>query len=691
MDYLELFFLLGVYFFAIKHGEMLIISALTLVCYTFLKERGESVSVKQKQLLLSELMKSSAFQPASFLAKKIQSSKRTVYLYLDELEEAAEKVNARLERKTGLGIRLNADNYQKQSLKKIMESQALLDMDPKSRQVTIIKRLLEGKTLSYSKLAEEFYVSRSTLVKDMKLIKSDYFPGDSALTSSNEGTCLTANERTVQSLWRNYLSKQYSLSRSRLPLNVNEYSQFIQKELQLDDKDSQFILECLDSLGVRFELAEYYRLQLLEYLSVFIYRLKHNHHHQHSAGYIFERVSTLDTYYIAFELAGSIQNNLSVTLTTEDTIFLNDCLIASGIKNQLSTDNYAFYEQIATDLIRKIGTMMNEDLTDDSILKTGLINHLMPMCFRLKNKLSLQNPYIKEIKKQYSMMFHLTWYGVVDLEQHVGTHIPEDEVAFLMIHFQSALERKRDIRKILIVTQTGMVTTEILIRRIKQFLPSVHVYESMQADKLESVDLNKVDLIISSENLPVKTPPVHLLSVIPSDEELKGLANQLPLYFEQTDLQAEKNGLPAMEHPLIDSLSKRLSIVRGTFSYFEEVIEHLSSPLVEQGYVSEEYVSTIYEREAMSSTAFEAGIAIPHGNPSFVNQTHISVCITDRKIVWGDERVDVIVLISVAKEDMEHISLFIERIYDVMQSREKVERVFTEQSNQALYRYFAGY
>lgn len=649
------------------------------------------MSVKQKQLLVEELMRSSSYRSASFLAKKIQASKRTVYIYLDEIEEGAKEVSAFLERKTGKGIRLIADDNQRNNLTKLMEIDASVNMDPERRQYLIIRRLLEGKTLSYSNLAEEFYVSRSTLVKDMKRIKSDYLPDEAVLFSSNEGTCIKGNERLIQSLWRHYLSRQFYGDKGRLPLNVSEYSQFIQEELKMDDRDVQFISDYLDSLGVRFKLAEYYRMQMLEYLSVFIYRLRQTFHHEQSSGYIFERVSTLDTYYIAFELARDIQDLLSVVLSTEDTLFLNDCLIACGIKNQLSTDNYAFYEQIATELIRKIGRMMNEDLSEDTSLKTGLINHLVPMCFRLRNKLSLQNPYIKEIKKQYSMMFHLTWYGVVDLEQILGQRIPEDEVAFLMIHFQSALERKRTIRKILIVTQTGKVTTEILERRIKQFLPSGHIYESLQADKLDNVDLNKVDLVISSDKLTLKTPPVHVLSVIPSDEELEELSSNLIHYFEQTDTQTDKNGVSNQEHPLIDSLSKRLSIVRGTFTSFEEVVGQLAQPLVKKGYVTDCYVDSIFEREAMSSTAFETGIAIPHGNPVYVKKTHISVGISDRKIAWGDERVDIVVLISVAKEDMEHISLIIERIYEVMQSREKIEKLFIEQSDQDLYRYFARY
>lgn len=649
------------------------------------------MSIKQKQLLLKELLDASSYKSASLLAEKIQASKRSVYIYLDEIEDSAKKANALLERKTGKGIRLIADEHQRDLIKKSMENDALLNIDPERRQYLIIRRLLEGETLSYTDLAEEFFVSRSTLVKDMKQVKSDYLPNEGALFSSNEGTCLKGKEGFIQSLWRHFISRQFYIKHGRLPLNVSEYSRFIQKELAMEDKDVVFMSTHLDSLGERFNLAGYYRVQMLEYLAVFIYRLRKDFHHKQYAGYIFERVSTLDTYYIAFELAQDVQDLLSVVLTTEDTLFLNDCLIASGIKNQLSTDYHSFYEQVASDLIDKIGTMMNEDLSDDISLKRGLINHLIPMCFRLKNKLTLLNPYIKEIKKQYSMMFHLTWYGVVDLEQLLDRRIPEDEIAFLMIHFQSALERRRTIRKILIVTQTGIVTTEILERRIKQFLPSSYIYESLQADRLSDVDLNKVDLIISSEDLSFDTPPVHILPVIPADEELKALSNKLADYFELTDSQTAKGAVANLEHPLIDSLSRRMSIVRGKFNSTDQVIRQLAQPLIEKKLVDEGYMDSIFEREAMSSTAFENGIAIPHGNPAYVKETHISVGISDRKILWGDEKVDIVVLISVAKEDMEHISLIIERIYEVMQSREKIEKVFLEQSDQSIYRYFARY
>lgn len=649
------------------------------------------MSERQKLQLLRELTGSAGYVSADNLAKNIQASRRTVYAYLDDIEAVAVQEGARLERKTGKGVRLSVTAGQQKRLDKIFSSYAGAEIDPGKRQSQMMKRLLQGEKLSYSKLSEEFYVSRPTLVKDMKQIKADYFQEQIPLVTSNEGTRIQASERDIQGYWRQYLSVEYRKVYGRMPVKISEYMAFAQEELELSDEDKRFILKQVETLSIRFRLAEYYRLHLMEYLAVFIFRLRRSHHHEHFSGYIFERVSTLDTYYIAYELASEIQNLLSIMLHTEDTVFLNDCLIASGVRNDWSSDNYRLYELMANELIQKISRMMNEDLTTDSLLKDGLINHLAPMYFRLKNHLPLQNPYIKEIKKQYSLMFHLTWYVLVELEQRMNLRIPEDEVAFLMIHFQSALERKRDIRKILILTQTGVVTSEILERRIRQFLPSVHVYESLPLSALDEVDLSKVDLIISSEELDLLSPPVHIVSAIPSDAELNELFTRLPAYFEQTDSQAEELAWSNQEHPFIDTLSRRVSIIRGSVHSMEEGVAELIRPLEECMAVYPEYEKSVFEREAMSSTSFETGIAIPHGNPLYVKETHISIYILDRKISWGKERVDVIVLLSISKEDMEHVGLFIERLYEVMQTREKVEKVFKTQSDQEVYRYFARY
>ncbi|MCC5895650.1 MAG: transcription antiterminator [Alkalibacterium sp.] len=649
------------------------------------------MSLKNKQKLVELLVKTEQFETASSLADQLGVSPRTVYSYLDEIEDVLIKSDTILEKKPGLGTRIIGDAEAKNGLLLSMHQKGTIDLDPIERQAYLLKALLKGKRMSYIEMAEQYYVSRSTIVKDIKAVKKRYTLDDQLICSNNEGTILKADERTLQSVWGKYLSTRYESLFGHPPITTEHYSQFIKEELSLCPLVVQHISEEIEHLGARFQLADYYRIQLLENLIVMSYRISQGCHHQKSSGYVFERVTELDTYYIAYDMASRIESAIGLTYKTEDRVFLNECLIANGIKNTDLTDFPEYYSDLVSEMIFKLSQIMNEDLTEDRKLRKGLLHHIVPMCFRLKNGIALQNPYIHEIKRQYSMMFHLTWYVAIDLENELGKRIPEDEIAFLMIHFQSALERKRDIKKILIISQTGLLTTDLLERRIKRYLPSVHIYEVITEDKIGQVDLEKVDLIISTVALKIKASPVLTLSSIPSDTELKDLVSQMNAAFSTPSHHMKRVDASSQEHPLIASISKHLTIDRIHVQSREEALTRLIDPLIKVKTVTAEYRSSVFEREEMSSTAFETGIAIPHGNPAYVKETHISLLINDRKISWGTEKVDVVVMISVARDDIQHIGLIIERLYDVMQSRADVERLFINQSDQSIYRFFAGY
>lgn len=647
------------------------------------------MTLKNKQKLLGLLIETEAFRSAAFLAEKIGVSVRTVHVYLDELDDLIQRTSLILERRPGAGIRLIGSHSDKLSCLKAISGGTRIDLEPADRQFEIIRTLLDGERVSYHDLAEYYFVSRATIVKDVKQIRQEFLQSDDLLSSNNDGTMLVADERTIQALWGKYISLKYENHFGHPPISLRSYGSFIESNLNLVNKHLEIIHNEVEQIGTAYKLADYYRVKLFENLLILMYRVRLGHHHKESSGYIFERVTSLDTYYIANDLAARLEQQTEECLSTEDRIYINDCLIANGLKNIHSIDTHSYYQTLVSELISKVSGMINEDLSEDEQLISGLLHHIIPMFFRLKNGIALQNPYIREIKKQYSMMFHLTWYAVLDLERELGRRIPEDEIAFLMIHFQSALERKRDIRKILIISQTGLLTTEILERRIKQFLPSVHIYEVIAEDQIRQVDLKKVDLIISTVPLSIEDPPVIPLSSLPTDAELRDVMNKMTSLFSSSYLLSGRHEALNQDHPLVDSLSRRLSITRGHVLSMEEAIKTLTDPLLKNGKITDAYIKSVFDREEMSSTAFETGIAIPHGDPSFVKETQLSVLINDRKITWGGDRVDVIVLVSVTKEDIQHVSLIIEQLYAVMESRTDIEKLFHGQSDQEISRYLA--
>ena len=72
--------------------------------------------------------------------------------------------------------------------------------------------------------------------------------------------------------------------------------------------------------------------------------------------------------------------------------------------------------------------------------------HLYTTLNRLQYNLSVSNPMLHEIKRMYPYMFDMLIHELDDMNQSLSLQIPEEEAAYLTLHFQAAMERLNDKR-----------------------------------------------------------------------------------------------------------------------------------------------------------------------------------------------------------------------------------------------------
>ncbi|MBU5454706.1 PTS sugar transporter subunit IIA [Caproiciproducens sp. MSJ-32] len=89
----------------------------------------------------------------------------------------------------------------------------------------------------------------------------------------------------------------------------------------------------------------------------------------------------------------------------------------------------------------------------------------------------------------------------------------------------------------------------------------------------------------------------------------------------------------------------------------EEVINFMALKLLERGYINSSYCKTVLERELVSSTSIGNGVALPHGDPNNILMSSISFMTLENPIIWGEEEVELIILISMKKEDVSKYNL----------------------------------
>lgn len=81
----------------------------------------------------------------------------------------------------------------------------------------------------------------------------------------------------------------------------------------------------------------------------------------------------------------------------------------------------------------------------------------------------------------------------------------------------------------------------------------------------------------------------------------------------------------------------------------ESAVKAMVQPLLEEDFVTEEYLQSVLEREEMSSTSLNH-IALPHGNPAMVQNTRLVIGRMNHPILWDDSKVSCAFLFAVSSE-----------------------------------------
>ncbi|WP_254911838.1 BglG family transcription antiterminator [Enterococcus sp. 3H8_DIV0648] len=369
---------------------------------------------------------------------------------------------------------------------------------------------------------------------------------------------------------------------------------------------------------------------------------------------------------------------LELSYTNEDVHYLSLQLISNRFE-ALPDDEID--EVIVERLLSRVSAALNINFASDQKLEEQLKNHIPPMIYRLKSNNKTENPFTSQIKNEFSLTFNVIWVVLSEYEEELGISFNEDEIAFLTMYFQAAIERARMNRKILIVCQMGIATSELLINRIKSILPSLDTFEVASVAELEQIVFDEYDLIISTTKIEI--PKKEVIQVSP--------------FLTKEDIERVKtsNFLPSIDgkiidlvraHHLIRFVDKEFIFVNTDFSSKEELIEQIGTALAEKNFVNRQFIQTVQEREALGGTDLPSGTAVPHGNSTSVNKTIIVVVKNKKKFKWNKYYVDLVFLICIAKQDTFQTRNILSDIYNIIDNSEQLKQLRKAASNEEVLR-----
>ncbi|MCP3741985.1 BglG family transcription antiterminator [Rossellomorea sp. BNER] len=608
---------------------------------------------RQKEILRILLTETEEPLLVQDLANKLDCSEKTIRNDLKVMEKyIGSHTTGSLIRKPGLGVYLEINQNEKTTLfHELHLSQGHDDNTSDEKRILEIayELLMNPQPLSSQKLAEEHYVTKTTIRKDLDRIESWLREVGLELVSKQKvGLHIEGSEHL----------RRKALSRLSLLVHNSSFShQFISEKFssyEVDIVKSELkTLQKKNSLYFTDETME----SLLIHTLFTIRRTKLKRPITISTQEK-EEIINRPEFRWAEELLKKLGVIFVVHFSEEEIVYLALHLLGGKLRLQQGSHDTGD-GPVLTDIIHKLtnrmSSLMNVDFKKDRTLIEGLHVHLYSTLNRLKFNLNVSNPMLHDIKRMYPYMFNMVIEGINEINGSFSLSIPEEEAAYLTLHFQASLERlthmRNKVRNVIIVCHMGVGMSQLLRTKLEKRYDSLNILGCISKSDIEDyLSQHSVDLVISTVELrPLKVPTIVISPLLDRGEEKK-----LEKFLSEMDHPKQSHRFST----LMKYMDPSLIFIDKQSDHRYKLIEEMATALYKKGYVEKDYVFSAVQRERMSSTSIGSGIAIPHGSPNFINKSVVAVSTLKEALEWGNEKVNLIFMIAVKNEGQESKLLF---------------------------------
>jgi mannitol operon transcriptional antiterminator len=144
-------------------------------------------------------------------------------------------------------------------------------------------------------------------------------------------------------------------------------------------------------------------------------------------------------------------------------------------------------------------------IRDDHTLRTGLLNNVVPACFRQRFRLwfpvALNNAGLPE---KYEKEHTIAQEIAALVYEFTGVILPKSEINNLVVLLRAAFIRNRSYRfdRVIVICPSGMATAQLLVARLHARFPNLSNLEVVSLRDLTPALISSADLILTTVPLP---------------------------------------------------------------------------------------------------------------------------------------------------------------------------------------------
>jgi len=308
------------------------------------------------------------------------------------------------------------------------------------------------------------------------------------------------------------------------------------------------------------------------------------------------------------------------------------------------------------------------DLRDSECVKI-LSAYIQNFNLQTRQASVTKKPLTDMIKKKCPFIYEIAIFIFTQFQHQMNIVGNDDDIALLAIHLGNIMERKKEKNKLLcyFVSKEYTQFGEEFCQKAGMLYGNAITLEHYPS--FSKLPKKRAALLISPVTCWSDYPADHFLQVIPFVNEkdmitLGSKINEIQTLYKSQSLKKRLEQL----------FAEKLFCTGTSFETHVEAIDHIVSIMAQNGYVESSHFQEVLEREKLSSTAF-GKVAIPHSLKMDAMKTGVYVLIQKSGIKWGENQVQIVLLLTVNKIQRRDIQDIMECIADMMTDEKVVQRI----------------
>ena len=619
--------------------------------------RKVKVSKRQRQII-EMLLERKNEMTVGEIAQELKVSSRTVHRSLLEIDVILETFGVQLLKKAGTGIQLYADPDRISELKRQLAGADTTEYTTEERKLLMICKLLENEEpIKLFSLSHELQAAIPTVSNDLDELEGWVRKNQLTLVRKRGyGVEILGTERVkrraIGILAQDHLDDSVLFGSTNEPI-VDPVSRQL---LSMVGRENFFQIEkALWKLDEKYptHLSESAYTYMLIRLSIALTR--------YQQGMVLKPSEIYETEWKLpeeeMQLFRFVSSLLQLSLPPQEEVYMTGLMQSWNKTNDpdrgLIHDDIRLLEFI-TKLIRYVGERLALPLDQDRSLKEGLLLHIDSAFIRVMNGEYIRNPLLSQIRKDYEELFTIVKTAVLEIAKDFV--VPDEEIAFLVMHFGAALERMRQkslrVRALLVCT-SGIGSSKLLAVRIEKELPQIELLAHISWYEASRISKDEYDLVISTVDLPLSTDQYIKLSPLLTKDEVAKLQafiqtltvkqpeNRISVKEQQTSLSLLSN-IGQYSQIIVQLIDQFQVHEIGTDSRRENldlrtVVRGMCERLYEQNRIDsiEPIVERLLQREKMGSQVIaNTGLALFHTRSETVNRPILALFRFDAPVSW---------------------------------------------------------